>query len=112
METIIHNDNAVEVKLDNKIGSGGDFLDLVANLDFDTLILHRDDFDESFFNLSTGVAGDILQKASNYRIRLAIVGDFSKLDSKALADFVYESNRVKQIIFVESVEKALEIFKV
>ncbi|MEQ8174655.1 MAG: DUF4180 domain-containing protein [Syntrophomonadaceae bacterium] len=112
METIIHNDKAVEVKLDKKLCSSGDFLELIAGSIYDVYILRQEDFDESFFNLSTGVAGEILQKASNYRIRMAIVGDFSNFASKALADFIYESNRVKQIVFVESVEKALEIFQI
>ncbi|WP_091099127.1 DUF4180 domain-containing protein [Paenimyroides marinum] len=52
--------------------------------------------------------GDILQKFSTYRIRLAIVGDFSKFMSKSLKDFIYESTNGKQINFVTSVEDALK----
>lgn len=111
MKTIIHSGKAVEINLNKRVCSSEEFLDLIANLDFDIYIMCKDDFDETFYILSTGVAGEILQKASNYRKRLAIVGDFSNISSKALNDFIYECNRYKQIIFVESVEKALEIFE-
>ena len=110
METIMHG-NAVEIKIEGKICNSQDFLDIIASIDSNTYIFHKKNFDESFFNLSTGVAGDILQKASNYRKSLGIVGDYSDITSKALKDFIYESNKRKQIVFVESVEKALEIFK-
>jgi hypothetical protein len=59
-------------------------------------------FDDAFFMLSTRVAGEIIQKFVNYRLRLAIVGDLSAhLDaSSALRDFVAESNRGRQVWFV------------
>jgi hypothetical protein len=59
---------------------------------------------EDFFTLSTGVAGGIVQKFVNYRLRLAIVGDISRFTavSAALRDFVAETNRGKQLWFVET----------
>ena len=39
------------------------------------------------------MAGEILQKFSNYRVRLAIVGDFTPYSSKSIKDFIYESNK-------------------
>jgi uncharacterized protein YdaL len=60
-----------------------------------------------FFDLKNGLAGKILQKFSTYRIRLAIIGDFSVYTSKSLSDFIYESNKGRQIAFVVSVEEAL-----
>lgn len=59
-------------------------------------------FDDAFFTLSTRIAGEIIQKFVNYRLRLAIVGDLSRhLDaSSALRDFVAESNRGRQVWFV------------
>jgi len=32
---------------------------------------------DDFFDLSTGLAGEILQKFVNYHVKIAIVGDFS-----------------------------------
>jgi hypothetical protein len=39
---------------------------------------------------------------------LAIVGDFSKFKSKSLADFIFESNKGKQINFVNVPAEALK----
>lgn len=59
-------------------------------------------FDERFFALSTGLAGEIMQKFVNYRVRLAIVGDITVqlADSTALRGLVLESNRGSQVWFV------------
>jgi hypothetical protein len=59
-------------------------------------------FDDRFFQLRTGLAGEIMQKFVNYRIRLAVVGDISTHTdaSTALADLVRESNRGRHIWFV------------
>ena len=44
---------------------------------------------EDFFVLSTGLAGEILQKYVNYGGRVAIYGDYSHYTSKPLKDFLY-----------------------
>ena len=61
---------------------------------------------EQFFQLRTGLAGEIMQKFTNYRIRLAVVGDISAqvAASSALRDLVFESNRGSQIWFVPTIE--------
>ena len=41
-----------------------------------------------FFDLKQN-GGEILQKFSNYRIGLAIIGDFSKHESKSMKDFIF-----------------------
>lgn len=57
---------------------------------------------EAFFRLRSGLAGAILQKLTNYRLRVAIVGDVARhLEaSRAFGDFVTESNRGGQVWFV------------
>lgn len=85
-------------------------LDLMGNIyyqNFDALILHEENITPDFFDLKTGIAGEILQKFSNYRMRLAIVGDFAPYQSKSIRDFIFESNKQGHINFVDSVEKAL-----
>lgn len=49
---------------------------------------------DDFFRLSTRLAGEVVQKFANYRLRLVIVGDISERvsQSKSLRDFVYEAN--------------------
>lgn len=56
----------------------------------------------AFFELSTRIAGETIQKLVNYRISLAVVGDLSAeiAASKALHDFAYESNKGRHVWFV------------
>ena len=63
---------------------------------------------EDFFILSTGVAGEILQKFVNYHVRAAIYGDYSHYTSKPLKDFIYESNQGKNFFFVATKEEAIQ----
>jgi len=89
-----------------------DGLDLLGNLyyqGFDKIIIYDKNITPDFFDLKNGIAGEILQKFSNYRVRLAIVGDFSKYASKSVNDFIYESNKVRQINFVISQSEAIKI---
>ena len=62
---------------------------------------------DDFFILSTGLAGEILQKYINYGGRIAIFGDYSHYTSKPLKDFIYESNRGKDVFFVETEAEAI-----
>jgi hypothetical protein len=73
------------------------------------MIIHKESLPQEFFDLKSGIAGEILQKFSNYRMKLAIVGDFSEIKSKSLRDFIRESNERKIISFVSSVREALSI---
>jgi len=86
-------------------------LDLMVNVyysDIDRMILYEKNMTPTFFDLKTGLAGEILQKFSNYSMRLAIIGDFSGYQSKSLTDFMYESNRQGKISFVKSLSEAKE----
>lgn len=92
------------------IRSVQDGLDLLGDLyyqGFDKLIIYEKNLTPEFFDLKTKIAGDILQKFSNYRVSLAIVGDFGKYESKSIRDFIFESNKTKHINFTETLEDAL-----
>lgn|SRR5690606_39176864 len=92
------------------IENAEDALDLMGNVyyqGFDKMILHQKNITPDFFDLKNKMAGEILQKFSNYRVSLVIVGDFSQFSSKSLNDFIYESNKGKQVNFLASVEDAL-----
>ncbi len=88
-----------------------DALDLMSTLRYDTdcdaIILPKGALCEAFFDLKTRLAGDILQKFTTYQCRLAIVGDFSGYESRALRDFIYESNQGRQINFLPTEEEAV-----
>lgn len=62
---------------------------------------------EEFFILSSGMAGEILQKYINYQIKMAVWGDFSRYTSKPLHDFIYESNQGRDFFFVDTREEAV-----
>lgn len=91
------------------IGDAQDALDLLANCAYNgatKIIVREEHLSPSFFDLRSGLAGEVLQKFSNYRCQLAIVGDFGRYESKSLRDFIYESNKGGRICFVGSVEEA------
>jgi len=62
---------------------------------------------EDFFILSTGLAGEILQKFVNYGARIAIYGDYSRYTSKPLRDFMRESNEGRDVFFASTKEVAI-----
>lgn len=64
---------------------------------------------EDFFILSTGLAGEILQKYTNYGGRIAIYGDYTRYTSKPLKDFIYESNKGKNVFFVSTKDEAIDM---
>jgi hypothetical protein len=92
----------------NNVEDGIDLLGSIYYQDFDKVIIYEKNITPAFFDLKNGIAGEILQKFSNYRVRLAIVGDFSKYTRKSVQDFILESNRGKQINFVTSQSEAIE----
>ena len=71
------------------------------------MVLNKDGICEEFFDLKTKLAGDILQKYINYKVKLAIVGDFSGYTSKSLRDFIYECNNGNDIFFVPDEQEAI-----
>lgn len=86
-------------------------LDLMADAGWQGavgMMLNAGNFTPAFFDLKTGIAGDILQKFSTYNMRLAIIGDFSAVKSRSLNDFIFESNKYGRISFVSSREEALK----
>jgi hypothetical protein len=88
-----------------------DALQLMMDLyyqDFNILILHEKNITPDFFDLKTGLAGEVLQKFSNYKMQLFLVGNFTKYPGQSINDFIYESNQGKQVSFVDSTEQALE----
>ena len=106
----VNNIKIAEVITTSPISGPDDILDLMADARYNgsgSMVINSSDFSPEFFDLKTGIAGEILQKFSNYRMRLSIVGDFSKVKSKSLNDFMRESNTIGTISFVSSLSDAL-----
>lgn len=89
-----------------------DALDLMSTVNYEAgahkAVLFKDQMPPDFFNLKSGIAGEILQKYTNYQFQIAIVGDYSKYKSKSLQDFIRESNKGNQVFFVPDLVHALE----
>jgi hypothetical protein len=112
MEIIIHEldgEKVAEVVSDAiVIGNVQEALDLMVDPGLKgarKIIIHKENIVPGFFDLSTRIAGEILQKFVTYQVKLAIVGDFSNA-SETLKSFIYESNRGNQIFFLGDVESA------
>ncbi len=87
-----------------------DALDIMANAGYAGargIILHAANLNPDFFELRTGIAGEILLKFTNYQMKLAIIGEFDKFESKSLTAFITESNRGNLIFFMPDREAAL-----
>lgn len=117
MKIETHLKNAIKIaelkSNDLLINNAEDGLDLLGELyyqGFDAILIYEKNITPDFFELKNGIAGEILQKFSNYRMRLTIVGNFEKYSSKSLKDFIYESNKGKLINFAVSVVEALDKF--
>lgn len=114
IETHIINETKIaevisDVNIINEIEDGIDLLGSLYYQGFDKIIIHEKNITPDFFDLKNGIAGEILQKFSTYRVRLAIVGDFSKYSSNSLKDFIFESNKGQHINFVSSCTEAVNI---
>lgn len=107
-----NNSNSIAELIDEKflISKPQDVLDIFGELigtDCERIIIHEKNLHADFFDLKTRLAGEVLQKFSNYRVKLAIVGDFSKYNSKSLQDFIFESNKSDFVFFANNLESAI-----
>lgn len=88
-------------------------LDVLMSAKYDigtkNIVVDKKLITEDFFILSKGLAGEILQKYVNYGGRIAIYCDYSHYTSKPLKDFIYESNKDKDVFFVATRDEAVEM---
>lgn len=112
MDTMTH--NGIIVAIADKtlqITEIQDVLDAIVSAYYTeqsaAMIFYKESMPERFFDLKTGFAGEVLQKFSNYRTKLAIVGDFSCFTSKSLKDFIYECNTGNLVFFKDDIESAV-----
>ena len=87
-------------------------LDLAMTVKYETgaakIVINKSAVCDEFFILSSGIAGEILQKFINYHVRMAIYGDYSQYTSKPLKDFIYESNNGNDFFFVSTKDEAIQ----
>ncbi len=104
------NQEVAEFIGDMVISSVEDSVDLLGEASMGNctgVIISEKNLHPDFFRLHTGLAGEVLQKFSNYRVKLAITGDFTKYKSKSLQDFIRECNRGNSIFFVKDSDSGI-----
>jgi hypothetical protein len=91
---------------DFRIQKPADILELVGMEAYQVVLLgvqlHPD-----FYDLSTGFAGEVVQKCVNYGIRIAVVAANVEQRSTSFRQFAEESNKHGRFVFVPSLEEAL-----
>lgn len=73
-----------------------------------SLLLDVDALPAEFFDLSTGIAGELLHKLTTYRLRMAGVVPDVGVHSTHFQEFVHESNRGAQFRFFSNRKQAIE----
>jgi hypothetical protein len=96
-----------------KLKSERDAVDLIGDAlgqGAELILIPVERLEEDFFQLKTGIAGQIVQKFVTYRRRLVVLGDISRYvaQSRAFRDFVYEANRGDQVWFITSLQELNE----
>lgn len=103
---------AVVSEGENEICDEQSAMELALQVKYETgaerIALEKSVLCEDFFILSTGLAGAVLQKFINYRLKAAVYGDFSHYTSKPLKDFIYESNKGRDFFFTATCAEAIE----
>lgn len=105
-------ENIAVVSSDDKVITDvNSALDLLMSANYEAgakyIVVDKNLVTEEFFVLSSGLAGEILQKYINYDGKIAIYGDYSHYTSKPLKDFIYECNKGKDFFFVDTKEEAI-----
>ncbi|MFN8714795.1 MAG: DUF4180 domain-containing protein [Bacteroidota bacterium] len=114
MKIEIHKTNGVEIAeiiadelLITSTEDGSDLAGSVYFQGYNKVIIYEKNIIPAFFDLKTGIAGEVLQKFSNFRIRLAVVGNWSLHTNVRIQEFISESNKFGHINFAETKEEAV-----
>jgi hypothetical protein len=72
------------------------------------LILSESDFGPDFFDLRTGLAGELIQKFVNYRTRVAIIVPAPDVHGKRFSELAHEHASHPTVRFVRSLADAMQ----
>jgi hypothetical protein len=82
-------------------------LELCYENDTNRILLYTENFSDNFFDLSSGEAGMVLQKFSNYFVKAAAVLRLNEIPhSHKFEELVVEVNRGNQFRFFDNLERA------
>lgn len=89
------------------IRSFGDISDAIgACIGAEALILTESDLAPEFFDLRSGLAGELFQKFMNYNLRVALVLPDTDRYGQRFSELAYEHRSHNTIRFVDSTEQA------
>ena len=90
-----------------RLEAAKDIPDLIgACWGMDGLILQESDLAPAFFELRTGLLGELFQKVTNYNLRLAMVVLEAASHGERFSELVYEHRSHRMIRFFASVDEA------
>lgn len=89
-----------------------DALDTIAEANYhgaQSILMQTEHLHRDFFDLRTGLAGEVLQKCANYRMRLAVIGPVEQFSGKSNSfnAFVVECNRGNSVFFAPDRDAAI-----
>lgn len=76
-----------------------------------SVLLYSSNLPPVFFDLSSGQAGELLQKLQNYGMRVAIVDDTGVMTSSRFGEMLAEARRLDLLALVGTREDALKWMK-
>jgi len=95
------------IKAEEYIENTNDLLSIVGEAGYrgsNKLLIHSKYLLEDFFDLKSGVAGEFLQKFSNYRTKVAILLDEKRLEHPRFKEMVLESNKQGNVAYFQTFE--------
>lgn len=98
---LIASDSGISIRSFNDISDA-----LAASFGTKGLILTEDDLAPEFFDLRTGLAGELFQKFTNYQRRVAIVLPDPEAYGERFSELAYEHASHSMIRFVPSQDEA------
>ena len=93
------------------VRDGQSALDMMMTVQYETacsrMALNQAALSDEFFDPSSGLADVVLQKFGNYRMRLAVYGDYSSDKSDGLQDFFAKCRQSQWVNFVATRDEAI-----
>lgn len=77
------------------------------NYGINKLLINQSNINPDFFDLSTGLAGEILQKIANYQLHTAFVVDPQTIKSKRFMELMSEANHLQEYRFFTDRQAAI-----
>lgn len=98
------------------LATPADFTQLIGSTwgqDVDAVIIPTSRLTDDFFRLASGLAGEALQKLTQYGLMLVVLGDVSAHveRSQSFRDFVREANRGSHARFVATEEELVAVMR-